>query len=127
MKTSVIILILLFSSLLSFAQIERVPAKRPDSVTNNATVNSADKPGKKDLVKELDLTREQRIKLKEIRQSNKAKKDSIENNDQLSDTEKKTRLRDLQKEQAQSIQGILTGEQKEKLKNKRKEARKEKN
>ncbi len=127
MKIPGLILVLLFSSIISLAQVERVPAKQADSVINKSAVNTKDKPGKKDLVKELDLSREQKIKIKEIRQSGKAKKDAIENNDQLSASEKKTQLREQQKEQAKNIQAILTEEQKEKFKTKRQEARKEKN
>ena len=127
MKIPGLILVLLFSSIISLAQVERVPAKQADSVINKSAVNTKDKPGKKDLVKELDLSREQKIKIKEIRQSGKAKKDAIENNDQLSTSEKKTQLREQQKEQAKNIQAILTEEQKEKFKTKRQEARKEKN
>jgi Spy/CpxP family protein refolding chaperone len=127
MKTPVLILILLFNSIVSLAQVERVPAKGPDSAVNKPAENTMDRAEKKDLLKELDLTKEQKSKLKEIRQSGKAKKEAVENNDQLSESEKKTKLKELQKEQAQNIQAILTDEQKEKLKAKRQEAKKEKN
>ncbi|HMK04591.1 MAG TPA: hypothetical protein VK489_10385 [Ferruginibacter sp.] len=126
MKKPLIVLILSFGSLFSFAQIARTPAKQPDSLADKQAMSKKDKMGKKDMMKELDLTKEQRSKLKEIRQSGKAKKEAIENNDKLTADEKKKELREFQKEQAQSVQGILTEEQKEKLKTKRKEARKEK-
>jgi Spy/CpxP family protein refolding chaperone len=129
MKSPGLVLILLFSSLISFAQVERKPspAKQADSVSNNPGGNKTDKGSRKDLVKELDLSKEQKGKLKEIRQANMAKKEAIENNSQLSETEKKKQLRDLQKEQAQNILAILTDEQKEKFKASRKKAMKENN
>ena len=55
------------------------------------------------------------------------KKEAIENNSQLSESEKKTQLRGLQKEQAQNIQAILTDEQKEKFRSIRQGTKKEKN
>ena len=129
MKIPTLISILLFSSLLSLAQVERKPspAKQTDSVVDHPGSNKMDRSEKKDMLKELDLTKEQKIKLKEIRQENKSKKEMIENDSRLSETEKKSRLHALQKEQAQKIQAILTDEQKEKLKAMRQEARKEKN
>ena len=129
MKIPLFISVLLFSSLLSLAQVERKPspAKQTDSVVDHPGSNKMDRSEKKDMLKELDLTKEQKIKLKEIRQENKSKKEMIENDSRLSETEKKTRLHALQKEQAQKIQAILTDEQKEKLKAMRQEAMKEKN
>ena len=129
MKIPGLILVLLFSSLLSLSQIERkpAPAMQTDSVSSNTGSNKMDRSEKKELLKELDLTKEQKIKLKEIRQASMAKKEAIENNNQLSETERKTKLRELQKEQAQNIQAILTNEQKEKFKTMRQEAMKEKN
>lgn len=85
MKKPGIIFALLLSSLFSIAQVQRIPLKSADSAANKSAVNTMDKAGKKDLMKDLGLTKEQRSKLKEIRQSNKAKKESAENNDQLSD------------------------------------------
>ena len=55
-----------------------------------------------------------------------AKKETIENNLQLNDQDKKRQLHSLQKEQAQNIQAILTDEQKAKFK-KNKQAIKEGN
>ena len=67
------------------------------------------------MFRELDLTREQKIKMKEINQSMKASRETIENDTTLSETEKKTKLRALKKEQIQKIQAILTEEQKNKF------------
>ncbi len=129
MKTPGLILILLLPSLISYSQIERkpVPAIKADTVAGIQPAGKVDKADRKDLLKELDLTREQNLKLKEIRQANKTKKEAIESNGQLSEDEKKKQFRELQKEQAKAIQAILTDEQKEKFKAKRQEAMKENN
>ena len=54
--------------------------------------------------------------MKEIRQAGKSAKEAIEKNTELSETDKKKQLRDLQKAQAQKVQAILTEEQKAKFK-----------
>ena len=71
---------------------------------------------RKERFKELDLTREQKVKMKEIMQSGKAAKEAIENNTQLSDQDRKKQMRELQKSQMQKMQAILTPEQIEKFK-----------
>ena len=117
MKYSAIILLIFLGSLSSTAQIERkTESIKSDSANNSQVDNKKNKQTQKDRLEELDLTKEQKGKLKEIRQSGKAAKDAIENNTQLSETEKKKQLRTLKMEQAQKVQGILTEEQKAKLK-----------
>ena len=117
MKYYAIILLLLLGSLCSTAQIERkTESVKTDSEKNAQVDNKKNKQTQKDRLEELDLTKEQKGKLKEIRQSGKAAKDAIENNAALSETEKKKQLRNLKMEQAQKVQGILTEEQKAKFK-----------
>lgn len=112
-----IILLVLFGSLSSTAQIERkTESIKTDSANNAQVENKKNKQTQKDRLEELDLTKEQKGKLKEIRQSGKAAKDAIENNSTLSETEKKKQLRNLKMEQAQKVQDILTEEQKAKFK-----------
>ena len=98
------------------AQIERKSVVvKTDSVQKTTNDNKVDKQSRKERFKELDLTREQKGKMKEIMQANKAAKEAIENNTQLSDQDKKKQMRELQKEQMQKIQAILTPEQREKF------------
>ncbi|MEP7163809.1 MAG: hypothetical protein ABI741_03895 [Ferruginibacter sp.] len=96
----------------SHAQIQRTVVKqKPDST---ATEQVADKKtdSRKEIFRELDLTKEQKVKMKEINQSMKASKETIENDAALSDPQKKEKLKTLRKEQAIKIQAILTEEQK---------------
>lgn len=118
MKISVLFIAFLLVSLFSSAQIERKPTVvKADSAQATAPADkSTARQSRRDLLKDLDLTKEQRSKLKEMRQANQAAKEAIENNAQLSDAEKKNQLRVLQKEQAQKIQSVLTEEQKLKFK-----------
>ncbi len=117
MKIPVIAFILSLVTISASAQIERksVVVKADSAQTTNNN-NKVDKQSRKERFKELDLTREQKGKLKEIMQTNKAAKEAIENNTQLADQDKKKQLRELQKMQMQKIQAILTPEQIEKFK-----------
>lgn len=107
----------LLTSFITSAQIEREPVVmgKMDTISFSANGKS-DKISGRDRLKDLNLTKEQRVKMKEMRADNQAKKAAIESNSNLSDAEKKMQLRALQKEQAQKIQSILTEEQKAKFK-----------
>ena len=117
MKISLIVLILSLITISASAQIERKPAvAKVDSTQTTGNNAKVDRQSRKERFRELDLTREQKGKMKEIMQSGKAVKDAIENNAQLSEQDKKKQLRELQKAQMQKIQAILTPEQLEKFK-----------
>lgn len=99
------------------AQIERKPVVvKTDSFQTVSSGGKVDKQSRKERMKELDLTKEQKDKMKEIVQTGKASKEAIENDTQLSDQDKKKQMRELQKAQMQKIQAILTPEQLEKFK-----------
>lgn len=117
MKNAIVCLLLVLGSLSLTAQIERkTESLKNDSTRNTGVNNNKSKQTQKDRLEELDLTKEQKGKLKEIRQSGKVAKEAIDNDTQLSDAEKKKQLRNLKMEQAQKVQGILTEEQKAKFK-----------
>lgn len=118
MKYPFIILALLLVNLKLSAQIERNPSVvgKTDTISFPASNNKQNKEGRRERMKELNLTKEQKGKMKEIMQSGKAGKDAIQNNAQLSDQDKKKQMRELQKEQAQKVQAILTAAQREKFK-----------
>ena len=116
MKITCIIFLSLFT-LTAFAQIERkTVVVKSDSTQASVSDNKVDKQTRKERFKELDLTKEQKGKMKEIMQSGKAAKEAIENNTRLSEDDKKKQLRELQKAQAQKVQAILTPEQRDKFK-----------
>lgn len=122
MKKLTVLIIFSFIVSLSFAQVQRKAAvtSKPDSagvITDKKTLSRGEKMK---VGRELDLNKEQKSKLKEIRQSAKAKKDAIESDDKLSTAEKQAKLKELQREQAKSTMTILNDEQKEKMKEMRK-------
>jgi Spy/CpxP family protein refolding chaperone len=110
---------------LSFAQVQRKATVKTDtSATTQIKPDAV--AGKKQMMRELDLSKEQKAKLKEIRQSGKAQKEAIEGDDKLSATEKETKLKALRKEQAKNTMAVLNEEQKARMMQMRKE-KKDKN
>jgi hypothetical protein len=117
MKRPVIAFLLSLITISASAQIERKPVVvKADSTQTTGNDTKVDKQSRKERFKELDLTREQKGKLKEIMQSGKAAKDAIEKDAKLSAEDKKKQRRELQKAQMQKIQAILTSEQLEQFK-----------
>jgi Spy/CpxP family protein refolding chaperone len=120
MKKTAICIAFLSISLLSMAQIKRTPNIKTDSSGLVVNPDAKRGEGQMQMLKELNLTREQRGKLKEMRQANKAKKEEIDNDTKLSDTERQQKLKQLRQEQMQGMMSILTDEQKQKFKEMRK-------
>jgi len=119
MKKTAFFLSFSLISILSLAQVQRVVTPKPEDSTarSNGTATEKNNQGdRKQMLRELNLTKEQRGKLKEIRQANMARKDEINNNDSLNQDQKDAKLRELKRSAAQSTMTILNDEQKEKMK-----------
>ena len=112
MKKYIGIVLLLAISCTGFTQIQRTVVKQKSDSTAVEQVAENKDGSRKEMFRELDLSKEQKVKLKEINQSMKASKEAIENDTALSETAKKEKIRSLRKEQAFKIQAILTEEQK---------------
>lgn len=123
MKKTIIGTIFCLCALSSMAQIRRTVAAKPkaDSVT---VAPDADMVGNKrrDKIKELHLNKQQKGKLKAGMQSAKQEKEAIENDEKLSDVEKKQKLQDLRRRQMARLDSMLTPEQKEKMLKMRRES-----
>ncbi len=101
------------------AQVQRKKTALPADSTVNTSAKSSG--GKKEMFKELNLTKEQRVKLKELRQDGKAKMDEVQNDSKLSDADKQLKVKALKAEQLKITMALLNEEQKEKLKQQRKQ------
>lgn len=101
----------------SFAQIQRQKKEtaKTDSSASAAVQTKDEGPNKKEMMKELDLSKEQKLKIKAFRQDAQAKKDAIENDITLKPEEKQAKLKDVRKELQQNTMSVLTREQKLKL------------
>ena len=114
-KIIIIAVIAMVVSINATAQIQRSAEAKTNDITVMANPKaSADKQSRKERFRELNLSKEQKGQLKGIMQTGKNSKTEIENNEQLSDADKKTQLHELKKNQAQKILAILTPEQREK-------------
>ena len=111
-------LIFCLLSFLSFAQVERkvLPTKQADSSSGKSDQSLVGKMEKKQLIRDLHLSKEQQTKMKEIHQSGKSAKEAIAGNDKLTPAEKDEKIKALQKEQYQKTMNILNDEQKQKMK-----------
>ncbi len=124
MKKLSALIVCSFIITLCFAQVERKSnhAVKTDSVKHRIdTRDDSGRVNRKQMMKELNLSKEQKIQLKEARRASKAKKETIENDDKLGKEEKEAQLKTLREEQAKGTMDVLNDEQKEKIKRRMKE------
>jgi Spy/CpxP family protein refolding chaperone len=109
---------ILFLATQSMAQVSReVPPSQ------NTQSNEGKKHQRKEMMKALDLTKEQRAQMKDFHKSMKQQKENINSDNSLSQNQKQDKLKELHKSQMEKLNTILTPEQKEKLKEQRKKAK----
>ena len=72
-------------------------------------------------IKELDLSKQQKKEIKKYKKADKAKVTAIKNNSALTEQQKKDQLAQLHNEKLEKLEGILTPEQKEKMKQMKKD------
>ena len=127
MKKWGVALFISFITLGCFAQVQRNVASKKDSAvikvkdeTSDGENGLSERENNREILRSLNLTKEQRQKLKEIHQANRAKKEIIENNDQLSESQKKNQLKELHKEAAINMKNLLSEDQLNKIKELRK-------
>ena len=123
MKKLFLCLSLIVTVEIALSQIRRDPPVTDSSQTG---MGAQQKITKKEMLDELDLTKDQRIQLKSIRQNNKQQRDMIANNDSLSAEQKKFELKQLRKQTESDINSILTDQQREKYNELKQEMRDQK-
>ena len=120
MKKTAFLILLVTVSISGFSQVRRESNKvKEDSVTVVDT--QKDKRSRRDMMKELNLNREQKQKLREAKSSNQSAKAAIENENTLTADQKKVKFRELRKAQLEKLKTILSPEQIEKLRKMRQE------
>jgi Spy/CpxP family protein refolding chaperone len=131
MKKCIITGIILAINIASLsAQVQRKSTPKPvaDS-TAPATMPGSDTSAhksKKAIMRELNLSKTQKQKVREMHQAAKSEKDKINNDPSLNEAAKKEKLKALKQQQAEQMKTILTDEQKAKLRAVRKEKGKRK-
>lgn len=100
----------------AMAQIRRTVAAKPKADSVAVAPDMVTEEGsRKGKIKALDLNKQQKRKLKGVMQSAKQEKAAIENDEKLSDAEKKQRLQALRKRQMAHLDSVLTSEQKQQM------------
>jgi Spy/CpxP family protein refolding chaperone len=115
------ILLVVFASIVGFSVYAQVQRPKTTKQTKDSTVIAqesavADMPSRKEMFKQLNLTRQQKIKLKTLKQDGKTKKDAINNEATLTEADKQIKLKELKKQQLTATMSVLNEEQKTKLK-----------
>ena len=114
MKKITTILLLSFTTAISFAQVQR-DAPLPGNNTSTDSVNSQTKgPTFKQQIQALNLTKDQKIQIRQMRQDSKANREMIMANDSLTQDQKQMLLKALRKQSAASFNAVLTDDQREK-------------
>ena len=88
--------------------------------TSTAPSKDDTKAAKAEKMKKLNLTDEQRDKMKELNNINRREKMAIESDSTLSADQKQKKIKELRKGQQEKLKSILTSEQYEQLKEMRK-------
>jgi periplasmic protein CpxP/Spy len=117
-KLLVLSLVACLSVLSSTAQVERAYA---DSSKNEMRQKGAGKQEKREMMKDLNLSREQMKQMKTLRQETKAKMDDLKAQDKITAEEKKTKMKVIQEERRTKLKAILSAEQYAKMEAKLKE------
>ena len=85
--------------------------------TINADAQKKDhKKAKKEMVKQLHLTKQQKKEMKAFKLTTKKEREAIKSNSALTDQQKKDQLAQLKNDKHAKLEAILTPEQKEKMK-----------
>lgn len=112
-KILLIVLLLSFTMVVSFAQVQR-DAPLPDNNTSTNSGSQTNGPTFKQQIQALNLTKDQKIQIRQIRQDSKANKEMIMTNDSLTQDQKQMLLKALRKQYTASFNAVLTDDQKEK-------------
>ncbi len=119
--------ILIFFLTMSFCSIKtNAQVQRNADPSQNVATTSDKKTEKLQMMKSLDLSKQQMGELKEFHREQKQKKDGILNDQSLTDAQRQEKLKDLHKEQKEKLNSILTPEQMDKLKQERMNNKKQK-
>jgi Spy/CpxP family protein refolding chaperone len=117
MKKLSLLIMLNITLTAAHAQIQRKTAARADSTSAGKNYMKADSGmSRKEILRELNLSREQKLKLRGLFKENKTAISEVQADATLDEAAKKEKLKPLRKAQMEHILSVLTPEQKEKLK-----------
>ena len=126
MKKGIMFMLFCLTAISTFAQIQRKVADTNkirgtgQDIESNDNASGFNKKEQLKLIKQLNLTRDQKGKLKEMRQANQARGAVIMNDASLTASQKQAQLKTIKRSGAIEMQGILNEAQKKKMKEMRK-------
>lgn len=103
-----------FISLASAAFSQRNENRR--TTRDSSSINAVRAGNMKDAIKDLDLSMDQKKKIRDMRRENEKQKAAINQDSNLTEEQKKQKLRELNKKRQERIREILTPEQRKQLK-----------
>lgn len=121
MKRILFLLVVTVMSQVALAQVKAPAETELNKSSNPATAENKKhhkigKHAKMAMMKELNLSDEQKAKLKEAGDANKAKKEAILSDSKLTEEQKHEQLKEMHKSESKNMKGLLTDEQKKKMK-----------
>jgi Spy/CpxP family protein refolding chaperone len=122
MKNLLLVTCLILTVLASTAQIRRTVKPQPVTDSLAAPAMGNDKVGRKEALQQLDLSKEQKKKLKAAAQASKAEKQAIEADTSLTAEQRKQAMRQLVQRRKADMDTLLTPEQRQKAMRMRREA-----
>ncbi len=120
MKKYFLLLALVSIASTGFSQVKR-NAARKSADSSSTSMSREDRMERRDMIKELNLSQEQKVQFRDATKAQKDAKEAIENDSSLSADEKKTKLKELRLSYAEKMKTILTPTQWEQFKKMRKD------
>ena len=114
---------LVFIAIAAIALTTAAQGQDSTSARNKERMERGGKMGGQKMGDELNLTADQKEKMKKMHEDNKVKMDAISNDKSLSDEQKQAKMKELRMDQRKGMESILTDEQKAKMKKMREERR----
>lgn len=111
MKVLQFLLVFMFIGVVSKAQTTDTTGKR--------------RMNRMEIYKDLNLTKDQEVKVKDIMEKQRTEMDSVRNNTSLTREQQREQMGTIRKKYNEQVEALLTPEQKEKLKEKQKEMQEE--
>jgi Spy/CpxP family protein refolding chaperone len=121
-KAILMTVLTMLTVLVGTAQIRRVAKPRPATDSLVTPAMAAEVPNKKEALRQLELTKEQKKRIKEAATTVKAERQAIEADTSLTIEQKKKAIRQLARQRRAGMDSLLTPEQRQKAQQMRKEA-----
>lgn len=115
MKKIFAVLAITFIGQLAIAQVTP-SSETGKSKSERKAFHKKGKHKRAEMMKQLNLSEEQKIKFKEMKAANKEKREAIRNNSKLTEAQRREQMKALKDQQKSNLEAMLNDEQKAKMK-----------